>query len=185
MLQALEGGEWSAPRLGHFTPGKETRYPFYRKLGELWGRCGWVRKVSPLLGFEPQTVQSVTSRYTDYAIPLNKEEWKFILIKPERRGWCLIRDHYISILCSDSVLWQRVVGWVLLRRFGGTWWLHLQIQTSFRNCLTMKMNTPESFETSRTKRPTTQRRILVTFCLRTHLLARTDPADPAPTMMKS
>jgi hypothetical protein len=99
----LEGGEWSAARLGHFIPGKETRYPFHRKLGELWGRCGWVRKVSPLPGFEPRTVQSVTSRYTDYVIPLNKEGWKVILIKPERRGWCLIRDHYISILCSDSV----------------------------------------------------------------------------------
>jgi hypothetical protein len=26
-------GGWSAPCLGHFTPGKETQYPLYRRLG--------------------------------------------------------------------------------------------------------------------------------------------------------
>ena len=31
------------------------------------GRSGQVRKISPLPGFDPRTVQPVTSRYTDYA----------------------------------------------------------------------------------------------------------------------
>jgi len=29
----LDGSGWSVPRPGRFTPGKETRYPFYRRLG--------------------------------------------------------------------------------------------------------------------------------------------------------
>ena len=28
-----DGGGWLTPRLGRFTPGKETRYPLYRRLG--------------------------------------------------------------------------------------------------------------------------------------------------------
>jgi hypothetical protein len=57
------------PRPGRFTPGKETRYPFYRRLGGPQGRSGRVRKISPPRGFDPRTVQPVASRYTDYAIP--------------------------------------------------------------------------------------------------------------------
>ena len=32
ITSALDGGEWSAPRPGRFTPRKETRYPLYRRL---------------------------------------------------------------------------------------------------------------------------------------------------------
>jgi len=40
MTAALEGGEWSAARLGRtLHPGK-TRYPFYRRLGGPQGRSG-------------------------------------------------------------------------------------------------------------------------------------------------
>ena len=49
-----------------FTPRK-TRYPLSRRLGGPQGRSGQVRKISPPLGFDPRTVQPVTSRYTDYA----------------------------------------------------------------------------------------------------------------------
>ena len=42
----MEGG-WSMPRPGCFTPGKETRYPLYRRLGGPQGRSGPVRKISP------------------------------------------------------------------------------------------------------------------------------------------
>jgi hypothetical protein len=48
------------------SPGK-TRYPLHRKLGGPQGRSGQVRKISPLPGFDPRTVQPVDSRYTDYA----------------------------------------------------------------------------------------------------------------------
>ena len=48
-------------------PGK-TRYPLYRRLGVPQGRSGRVRKISPPPGFDPRTVQSVASRYTECAI---------------------------------------------------------------------------------------------------------------------
>ena len=45
------------PRPGSCTPGKETRYPLYRRLDEPQGRSGRVRKISPTPGFDPRTVQ--------------------------------------------------------------------------------------------------------------------------------
>jgi hypothetical protein len=46
-----------------------TRDPLYRRLDRPQGRSGRVLKILPPLGFDPQTVQLVASRYTDYAIP--------------------------------------------------------------------------------------------------------------------
>jgi hypothetical protein len=54
------------PRPGRITPGKENRYPFYRRLGGPQGKSGHVRKISPLPGFDHRTIQSVASRYTRY-----------------------------------------------------------------------------------------------------------------------
>jgi hypothetical protein len=42
----------------------KTRYPLYRRLGRPQGRAGQVRKIAPLPGFDPRTVQPVASRYT-------------------------------------------------------------------------------------------------------------------------
>ena len=60
------GGHRHAPAA--LLPGK-TRYPLYRRLGGPQGRSGRVRKILPLAGFDPRTVQPVASRYTDWAIP--------------------------------------------------------------------------------------------------------------------
>jgi hypothetical protein len=49
-------------------PGK-IWYPFYRRLGRPQDRSGLVWKISPPPGFDPRTVQPVTSSYTDCAIP--------------------------------------------------------------------------------------------------------------------
>jgi hypothetical protein len=49
-------------------PGKETRYPLYRRLGGPQGWSGRVREISPPPGVDPRTVQPVASRYTDWAI---------------------------------------------------------------------------------------------------------------------
>jgi hypothetical protein len=54
----LDGGKLSTPRPGRFTPGKETQYPLYRRLGWPQGRSGRVRKISPSPGFDPRTVSS-------------------------------------------------------------------------------------------------------------------------------
>ena len=65
LTSELDRGGWSAPRPGRFTPGKETRYPQYRKYGRIQGRSRRVRKTSPPPGFQPRIVQPVASRYTD------------------------------------------------------------------------------------------------------------------------
>ena len=64
----VDGVRWSAPRPGRFTPGKEIRYPLYRRLGGPQSRSGRVRKISPQQGFHSRIVQPVASCYTDWAI---------------------------------------------------------------------------------------------------------------------
>jgi hypothetical protein len=59
------GGQHHAPAA--LSPGK-NRYAMYRRLGGPRGRFGGVQKISPLSGFAPRTVQSVSCRYTEYAI---------------------------------------------------------------------------------------------------------------------
>ena len=61
------GGQSHAPAT--LPPGK-TRYPLYRRLGRPQCRSGRVPNISAPPGFDPQTVQLVASRYTDYAIPV-------------------------------------------------------------------------------------------------------------------
>ena len=46
LTSALYAGGWT-PRPYRFIPGKETRYPLYRRLGRLQDRSGWVRKIRP------------------------------------------------------------------------------------------------------------------------------------------
>jgi hypothetical protein len=50
------GGQRHAPVALY--PGK-TRYSMCRRLGELHGRSGCVRKMSPLPGFDPRSVHPV------------------------------------------------------------------------------------------------------------------------------
>ena len=59
-------GGLATPRLIH--PGKQIRYPLYKKLGGHRGRSGQVRKISPSPEFDSRTVHPVASRYADYAI---------------------------------------------------------------------------------------------------------------------
>ena len=56
------GGQRHTP--APLPPGK-TRYPLYRRLGGPQGRAGRVQKIPSSPGFDPLTVQSVASRYTD------------------------------------------------------------------------------------------------------------------------
>ena len=46
LTSALDGSGWSTPRPDRFTPGKETWYPLYRRLGGPKDRSGRVRKIS-------------------------------------------------------------------------------------------------------------------------------------------
>jgi hypothetical protein len=65
LTSGLDGVGGLTPRAGRFTPGKESRYPLYRRLGGLQGRYGRIRKISP------RTVGLVASRYTDWVIPVH------------------------------------------------------------------------------------------------------------------
>ena len=66
MSAALEGGEWSAARLGRTLPPGKSRYTFYRRLGGPQGRSGRAGNLVPT-GIRSRTVQPVVSRYTDWA----------------------------------------------------------------------------------------------------------------------
>ena len=60
------GGQRHAPAA---LPLGKTQYPLYWRLGGPPCGSGRVRKISPQPEFDPQAVQPVASRYTDYAIP--------------------------------------------------------------------------------------------------------------------
>jgi hypothetical protein len=68
MTTALEGGEELMSRTGRSFPPGMTRYPLHRKVGGPQGWSEQVRRISPLPGFDPRTVQPVASRYTDWAM---------------------------------------------------------------------------------------------------------------------
>jgi hypothetical protein len=73
---------------------KETLYPLYRRLGGPRGRSGQALKISSPLEFEPQTVQPVESRYTDYAIPATYVAY--------------FQFYYIPECVVDRVLWSEI-----------------------------------------------------------------------------
>jgi len=65
ILSGPDGGGWPASRPRHFTPGKETRYSLYKRLGRPRRWNGQVRKISASPGFKPRNVQPVACRYTN------------------------------------------------------------------------------------------------------------------------
>jgi hypothetical protein len=69
----LDRGGWSTPRPGCFTPGKETRYQLYRRMGGPQGRPVRVRKnLFPLGIRNPDHPASSKSLYRlSYACPPN------------------------------------------------------------------------------------------------------------------
>ena len=55
-------------------PPRKSPYPLYRRPGGTKGQYGRVRKILPPPAFEPQTIQAVASRETDWAIFVPWEE---------------------------------------------------------------------------------------------------------------
>jgi hypothetical protein len=51
---------------------KSDPVPIMQETGWAPGQSGWVQKISPPLGFDPRTVQSVANHYTDYDMPAHK-----------------------------------------------------------------------------------------------------------------
>jgi hypothetical protein len=103
----LEGGERSALRPGRFLPPGKTRYPLYSRLGGPKDRSGQVRKISPPPGFDPRTVQSVASRYTDWATGPTDE--RTFVCKPvqelhHRFGRVTFLSHSDSLITCSACL---------------------------------------------------------------------------------
>ena len=69
MTTALEGGEESASRPGRSLPPRKTQYPLYRRHSGPQGWSRQVRKILPLPGFIPRTVQPIASPYTELPGP--------------------------------------------------------------------------------------------------------------------
>ena len=85
MTTALEGGEGSESHSGRSLPPGKTRYSLYRRLDGNQDRYGEVRKISPLTGFDPRTVQPVANRYTDYTTwptrsKMHSKYYSFVLL---------------------------------------------------------------------------------------------------------
>ena len=66
MTKAQEGGEGSVSLPGRSLHSEKIWYPLYRRLGGPQGRSGQAENLTPP-GFDPRTIQSVVSRYTDWA----------------------------------------------------------------------------------------------------------------------
>jgi hypothetical protein len=69
---ALDGGEWSASRLGRaLPPGKDPRYPLYRRLGGPQSQSGhtdWRRNFLPLPGIERRSPGRPVHSQTQYRL---------------------------------------------------------------------------------------------------------------------
>jgi len=72
MTAALEGGEWSAARLGRTLPLEKTRYPFYRRLGGNQGRSGRAENLVAT-GIRSRTVQHVAQSLYRLSYPAHYE----------------------------------------------------------------------------------------------------------------
>jgi hypothetical protein len=100
---AQDGGGWSTPCPGCFTPGKQTQYTVYRRLGGPLDWSGWMRKVSPPLGFSPQTIQPIVSHCTDCAILAHAGLWQETIL-------------YLPFVC-DELCALNNLGWPLFTEF--------------------------------------------------------------------
>ena len=89
-------------------PRGKTRYPLYRRLGGPQGRSGQVGKISPLLGFDPRTVQCVASRYTDYATRPTIHKWQNLKITIHHIYWhCKCIFPFLGQRIRNVVIWRR------------------------------------------------------------------------------
>jgi hypothetical protein len=73
-------------------PQGKTRYLMYSRLGGPQGRSGRVRKILSLPGFDPQTFQTVASRYTDCALSAHLNACHSLTI--------------LVIVLSNSLVWE-------------------------------------------------------------------------------
>jgi hypothetical protein len=73
---ALDGVGGQRHALAALSPGKRP-LPIVQEAGWTQGQSWRVLKISLLPGFDPRTLQSVASRYTDYVTPAHIQKWYF------------------------------------------------------------------------------------------------------------
>ena len=136
MTTALEGGEGSGSRPGRSLPPGKIRYPLCRRLVGPQGRSGQVRKISPPLGFDPRTVQPVSSRYTDYATRPT-----YLVSSPEKscRGVALITDSHLAPMLQQGHCYSSTPR----MGFHGPFYGKLYLLKLFHNMLRQAVRAPE------------------------------------------
>ena len=102
VTSALDGGGWLTLRPSLFSPGIETWYPRYRRLGEPHGQAGRLWKISPSPGLDPRTVQPVASRYSDWAIPVPDRQ-RSITLKLVRETTVAVQKQEVLHTYSECV----------------------------------------------------------------------------------
>jgi len=89
-----------------FIPGKETQYPFYKRLGGPQGWSGGVRKILRPPAFDFWTVQPVASCYTDYRIPAHMKYIQlFLNMYKLLLGWVCFNPYApeLNPICKSQV----------------------------------------------------------------------------------
>jgi hypothetical protein len=95
----LEGSEGQCHAPAALYPRKDP-IPIVQEAGWTQDRSGQVRKISPLPGFDPQTIQPVASHYTDYASwPIDLKGYH-IINSVTSLDFSLLLNGYIVNLCS-------------------------------------------------------------------------------------
>jgi len=110
MTAVLEGGEWSAARLGRTLNSGKTRYPFYRRLGGPLGRSGRAENLIPT-GIRSRTIQPVVSCYTDWAPRPTTSKNKHTIISTRTCEYFSHIAEFTRPLKKQMRFTQRIINW--------------------------------------------------------------------------
>jgi hypothetical protein len=105
LTSALNGCGWSTPRPGHFTPGKETRYPLCRRLGGWAPGPVWTgAEISPSTGIRSPDIPARSESLYRLRYPgplLYVYGGISFLRRSQVRRLTVIRAAYWLVCCRD------------------------------------------------------------------------------------
>jgi hypothetical protein len=141
LTSALDGGGWSTPRLGFFTPGNDP-VPVLQEAGWAPGPVSTGAENLAPPGFDPRTVQLVASRYTDYAIPVHlKCQLVILLMTPTivlsaKKTFSVCQDLYRRVCPSVFLFYgNQIEILVTIARPGGNIKCHWNARFSWYYCV--------------------------------------------------
>jgi hypothetical protein len=125
LTSALDGNRWLTPRPGRFTPGQETRYPLYRRLGGSEGRSGRLWKISPPPGFV-RPARSESLYRLSYPGPQREQNFRPIFLQlileyqryvPYQQYFAAHHTANVSTDASREIsCWRTVNGYVFMEQ---------------------------------------------------------------------